>query len=385
MNKSSDGTKNASPNARDIAARALRDCATEVGFTAGRHHFVDLWARDSLFATFGANVIGLSSATKKTITTFLRYRTHSGYIPYLLLRSRHSIGKYFGHQTYYAVPKAVSRSHMSFGIVPDGGIMTIIAMRLYVETSHDMEFLKKHYSSLVRAISWYTNRFDGGLVREWFQCEWADAILKSGNTLYTNVLYFRAASDMAWLSARVHKLAESVHYELLAKQIQRGINDTLWNGLYFSDWHDWRRHDYFASHPNMLAIIFGLATKEQAESILFFARKRAWNGWTLINSVPEYPIWRVPIFHTLLGLKDYHNGFIWLQPGILYAVAQYKSGKKKEAKKTLTAIGKKIVQWNGAYEVYERNSTPVRRRIYTSEHPFAWSAGLFVWAWDMIR
>lgn len=371
--------------AYDIARMALKACVTESGFAAGTHHFVDLWARDSLFATFGANVSGLSSVSKKTIKTFLRYKRSSGYIPYLLLRSRHSIGKYFGRQSYFPFPKAVSRSHMSFGIVPDGGVMTIIAARRYAEYARDTRFLAKNYRAFVHVLTWYRHRCGDGLVQEWFQCEWADALLKSGKTLYTNVLYFRAIADMAWIARKLKKPNDADGYEKLASHMKQTIHAVLWTGEYFADWKDWKRQDYFATHPNMLAIIFGLATKSQAASILLKAKKEAWNGWTLVNSVPEYPIWRIPILHILLGLKEYHNGFIWLQPGILYAVAQHVSGMRREAKKTLSGIGKKIVEWNGAYEVYERNSKPVRRRMYRSEHPFAWSAGLFVWASSILN
>ncbi len=372
-------------SAYSIAYRALRQCLTSVGFVAGTHHFVDLWARDSLFATFGANASGLTHGTKKTLRTFFTYQRADGLIPYLILRSKHTIGKYYERHSYYSKPVAVFRSHMSFGIVPDGGLMTIIAMRLYVEKTKDTVFLKRYYASLVRAYSWYEHRYKKGLVREWFQCEWADALLKVGNTLYTNVLYFKAARDMAWLSFIMNKQSEEAHYVACAKRIQKCMRDTFWTGSYFADWKDWKRQDYFATHPNMLAIIFGLANRAQAKAIFSFAKKNAWNGWTLSNSFPAYPTWRVSIVHLLIGLKEYHNGFIWLQPGILYAVAQYVSGKRNDAKKTLARIGEKIVEWNGAYEVYERNGDPVFRRIYRAEHPFAWSAGLFVWASAMMK
>jgi len=367
-----------------LAHTALKACFTREGIIAGTHHFVDLWARDSLFATFGANVIGHENVSKKTIQTFLSYQRSDGLIPYLILRSKHTIGKYFHRPRYFLKPVPVFRSHMSFGIVPDGGLMTIIAMRSYVEHTKDRSFLKRHYMSLVRAFFWYEHRFGKGLVREWFQCEWADALLKSGNTLYTNVLYFKAASDMSWMAAYLGKQMDANRYAIFSKHIQKLINDTLWTGSFYADWKDWKRQDYFATHPNMLAIIFGLTTKKQAASILSKAKKDAWNGWTLVNSTPEYPFWRVTFLHILIGLHDYHNGFIWLQPGILYSIALFVCKKRTEAKKVLLGIEDKIISFNGAYEVYERNSSPVRRRIYTSEHPFAWSAGLFVWAQDML-
>ena len=43
----------------------------------------------------------------------------------------------------------------------------------------------------------------------------------------------------------------------------------LWNGAYFSDWYDYKRHDYFPSRENFLAIMFDLVDKEKANMILY--------------------------------------------------------------------------------------------------------------------
>ncbi len=357
----------------------LRACMTESGFAAGNHHFVDLWARDSLFATLGANVSGMTAESKKTIETFLRYQREDGLIPYLILRSRHTIGKYFNAHSFYKEPVAHFRSHMSFGIVPDGGLMTVIAAADYAKVTRDYRFLTKQYDRLHKALSWYESRFGSGLIREWFQCEWADALLKAGNTLYTNVLYYKALTDMVWIAGKAKKTADQQQFLNRAALIRKHINDTLWTGSYFADWHDYKRQNYFAVHPNMLAVLFGLTTSNQANSILGYAKRYTNNGWAMKNSYPEYPWWRVPLLHLVIGMGDYHNGLIWLQPGILYAGALHKTGYRAEAKKTLRMIAEKITETEGAHEVYERNGTPVRRRVYRSEHPFAWSAGLFLW------
>lgn len=368
-----------------LARDALSACVTREGFAAGAHHFVDLWARDSLFATFGANAAGLAHVSKKTIETFLRFQRRDGLVPYLILRSRHTVGKYFNRHRYYRTPVPQFRSHMSFGIVPDGNAMVIIAAWEYAKQSGDVRFLNARYSRLADAFSWYERRSFGGLMREWFQCEWADALLKSGNTLYTNVLYFRAAADLALIAGKLGKQSDAARFSARAGEIKNLINAKLWTGEFFADWKDWKRQDYLAVHPNMLAIIFGLATKKQAASMLAAVKTHAWNGWTMENSVPNYPIWRVPLFHIAVGMRDYHNGLIWLQPGLLYAIALSMYGKRKEAQSVLSGIARKIAESGGAHEVYERTGTPVRRWVYRSEHPFAWSAGLFLWASHILR
>lgn len=377
--------KNRKNTAYRIAVADLSSCITPLGFTAGAHHFVDLWARDSLFAALGANVAGMASESKKTIETFLRFQRPDGLVPYLVLRSKHSPGKYFNRHRYYKEPVAHFRSHMSLGVVPDGGVMTIIAARAYIELTRDKRFLMRHYEAFVRAFMWYGGRLRHGLIREWFQCEWADALLKSGNTMYTNVLYYKAAVDLSWLAKRAGKPADADFFAKRAEEIRELLNTHLWTGSYYADWKDWKRRDYLAVHPNMLAVIFGLADKKRTASILKAAKESAWNGWTMENSWPKYPVWRVPFFHSIIGMGDYHNGLIWLQPGILYALALHTAGKKREAKSVLSGIEEKIISSGGVHEVYERTGEPVKRLVYRSEQPFAWSSGLFIWVSHILR
>ncbi len=380
MKRSSARTKSIH-NASVIARRSLSECITDIGFTAGSHHFVDLWARDSLFAGFGANSVGMSKVSKKTIETFLGYQREDGLIPFLIRRSKLTIGKYFGRHEYYRTPRQQFRSSQSGGIVPDGGLMTIIVARAYIETAHDALFFRKNRESLLRAISWYQQKFGNTLIREWFQCEWADAVLKTGRTLYTNVLYWKALGDVSWMLHHVGERRNSQEFLRRQEVVGREIRAHLWNGVYFADWRNVWRHDYFAAHANMLAIIFGLASRVEATSILSYAASSCWHDFTLETNDPKYPIWRIAPINHVTGTADYHNrGCLWLQPGILYAMALYKTGKRSKAAEVLEGIANKIIAYDGVYEVYEKTGEPVKRLLYRAEHPFAWSAGLFLWA-----
>jgi len=266
--------------AQRIAERDLRACMTNDGIVAGAHHFVDVWARDSLFASFGCLHNKDYPALRATIETFINHRRSDGLIPYRILRSSTNFLKYFGRPTYLDSPKADFRSHQSGGLVLDGGLMTVIATAEYVRRSGDKRFYRKYGTQLHDAMDWYEKHYANDLLSEWFQCEWADSVLKFGNVLYTNILYWRALGDMG----------EHAKQKIIGKR----INEKFWNGSYFADWIDYKRQDFFAIHPNMLAIIFGLATDEQSDSILSFATKHCWNGWTVEENYPRYPWWRIP-------------------------------------------------------------------------------------------
>jgi glycogen debranching enzyme len=348
---------------------------------AGPHHFVDLWARDSLFACLGGLAIGDVADVKKTLETFLSHQRADGLIPYRVMRSRSTITKYLGKPTYLSKPVANFRSHQSGGIVPDGGLlMVILSLECYKKTN-DKKFIVVHYPALIKTMKWYLQNYGDGLIREWFLCEWADAILKVGVTLYTNVLYVKALQSMGELANIVKNTKEVIVYQRLARTMKANLDSTLWNGTYYSDWKDWKRHDYFASHANFLAILFDLVDKKNAEGILTYARTHSLNTFTIENNYPKYPFWRIPFYQWIAGMKDYHNrGCLWLQPGILYSLCLHKLGHKKEAKDFFSLIENQIVKHNEVYEVYERDGNPVKRTLYTSEGPFAWSAGLFLFA-----
>lgn len=369
---------------RSIATTALKVCATPLGFTAGRHHFVDLWARDSLFASLGANSSGQYLLAKKTIESFLTYQRSDGLIPYRIQRSPTSLAKYRGRPSYFSVPRANFRSRQSGGIVPDGGVMAVIAAAAYQQSHYDASALAGWYPKLVAAMDWYDGRFQGALVREWFLCEWTDAVLKAGKVLYTNVLYWKALGDMAQLATKARHASSATLFRARQTRIGELLQQTFWNGAFFSDWVDWKRQDYFATFPNMLAIIFGLANRRQSELILRRA-KGMWRGFTLASSAPAYPFWRIPLLQYFSGVPDYHNGLLWLQPGILYASALHTAGDTAEARRILAKIGEKIEKDNGVFEVYEKNGQPLQRFFYQAEEPFAWSAGLFLWATNGIR
>ena len=270
---------------------------------------------------------------------------------------------------------------MSLGIVPDGGLMTVIASAEYVSRSKDYAWVRSAYASLVRSMRWYHGHFGNGLVSEWFQCEWADGVLKSGHTLYTNILYLKALKDMQVLSNIMGDTTSKTMFTNRYKEVYATFHQKFFTGLYFADWVDWKRQDYFASHANFLAIIYGIATKEEARTILAYGASHSMADFTLYNNHPKYPFWRIPVIQYIGGVPEYHNrGLLWLQPGITYALALSKVGKKTEAKEFLMKIASHVVRHNTVHEVYESSGLPVRRAIYTSEGPFAWSAGLFLWA-----
>ena len=85
--------------------------------------------------------------------------------------------------------------------------------------------------------------------------------------------------------------------------------------------------------------------------------------------------------HTI-GLKDYHNGLIWFWISCIASIAFFKNGYEKEGLDLLNKIAIKVNKDKTIYEVYTKKGKPMKNLFYRSEEGFAWSAGLFVWAYQ---
>jgi glycogen debranching enzyme len=82
----------------------------------------------------------------------------------------------------------------------------------------------------------------------------------------------------------------------------------------------------------------------------------------------------------LAGIPDYHRTLIWPWLGTLNAVGKDRLGDRTGALTDLARIGEWYIRGNAVNEVYDAVGKPVSRRFYQAEVPFAWNAGMYVYA-----
>ena len=81
---------------------------------------------------------------------------------------------------------------------------------------------------------------------------------------------------------------------------------------------------------------------------------------------------------------NYQNkDILWWQPTTAYVAALISLNKKEEAIKQLKIMSNQIIKYNGVYECYSREGKPLKKLSYKSEHPFAWSSGMYLWCADL--
>lgn len=353
------------------ASISLRACYTKQGIVAGPHHFTDYWARDSFFASLGALELGDREVVEKMVRLFFSHQRADGMLPYRLMQGPVTLGKYFGKPKFYKKPKPTFRLRDFGQEVLDGTTLTV----LFAAFTKQKDLLPQ----IKKALQFLLKKEKHGLLWDGPMAEWNDAVWKFGNLLYSNVIYWKMYQELSIFVAEID-LVWSKQLAKKAKEVAKAMRHRLWNGQYFADWHDYKKQNYFYPFGNCLAIIWGLTNDLEAESILKICDQLS-DAEFLPTNLPNYPWRRIDLLQRLVGMADYqNNGIVWWQPVTAYLKALRVRGEHKKAEQIFTKLARKIEKDRLIYECYEPSLEPVRRKLYTAEHPFAWASGMIIWA-----
>ncbi len=368
-------------NAFLIACNALRSCYKD-GILAGMHHFDDYWARDSFFAGLGCMEIKDYEIVKKNMTLFISYMSREGQIPLRVGKNTAEIFlSFIGVKGWRRKPiYTIDKSRCP---PVDQNSLLLACASEYMKKTHDKKFLSENIEKLEKTMDWnLLNDSDNDLlIEEAEYSNWADSIRKRGTVLYTNVCHCHAIRCLSELFMIAGNKKNGAYYNNLFEKTKERINDVFWRGNHYIDWIDEsKEYDYFSTDGNMLAVLWGIADNAMAKQIVQCSDSFGINDVPSGCVYPPYPSFLVSKEIRLIGLKDYHNGLSWLWLGAICALAKNMLGKEEEAKNILGKISNMICRDNDVFEVYEKKGMPVRRGIYKAEHPFAWNAGMFVYA-----
>jgi glycogen debranching enzyme len=370
-----------------IQLRRLTQSVSKEIMHAGYRNFSESWARDFGFAAYGLLALKQYNPIRETLEAFFWHQTRDGQLPVKLhsvdvvTRFLHS---FFGREQPNEVllkPKYVS-GHGAPSL--DGQALLIIAALAYVQEKGDMLFLEGHWAELRSAMRWLENYRKGGeadpLLHQGAFADWADSIARQGRVLYTNVVYWKALSEMASAATRLNRQQEADDYSVNAEKVARGIHSRFWRADlgYFvtSD-----ALTQLSSDGNLLAIAWGLAKPEQAESILkvMDARRMAEPVPTRVT-YPSYPRNLIAVENLLGGMATYHTSASWLWIGAWHVIALVKAGQLEQARKLVSRILAVIAQDRQVHEVHAMNGKPLSSIWYTPEAPLTWNAGMVIYA-----
>ena len=373
-----------------IETRQLPDGSEKTVLCAGRRNFREPWARDLSFASFGLVEIGEFTAARESFESFLLYQLPSGQFPVkmhttgVIDRYLHSFFKREQPVRLHLHPKYIT-GHRT--VSPDGNALLVIGMLNYARRSGDQEFIDEHWTGLKKAVQWLDEHALGvhGLLHQAAFADWSDTISRKGWILYTNILYWKALKDMSEAALWSGKEEDLEYFSAREAEIRRAINEYFWRadlGYYVTS----ERFANLSSSGNLLAIVWGLATSEQGQSIL--DRMKHFHMAEPVPTKPVYPPYPkryVAIENRLSRLGFYHIKAAWLWLGALHAIALCRMDRPQEAGEILYRLSKVILRDGIVHEVYHPNGQFVSNFWYTSEAPFTWSAGVLVYALNVYR
>jgi glycogen debranching enzyme len=375
-----------------IQSRRLTNSVSKEVVHAGYRNFSESWARDFGFAAYGLLALKQYAPVKETLEAFLWHQTANGQLPVKLhsvdvvTRFLHS---FFGREQPNEMllrPKYLS-GHGAPSL--DGQGLLVIAALAYAQESGNIGFLENHWAELRRAMEWLEHYRKGNqedhLLHQGAFADWADSIARHGRVLYTNIVYWKALSEMAIAATRLNMHQEAVDYYVKAEKVSRAIHKHFWRGDlgYFVTSDSLTQ---LSSDGNLLAVAWGLAKPEQAASILsVMETARMAEPVPTRVTYPSYPRQLIALENILGGMANYHTSASWLWIGAWHVIALAKTGHMEQAGKLVARILEVIVQDRQVHEVHGLNGKPLSSRWYTAEAPLTWNAGMVIYACHVLE
>lgn len=342
--------------AKDVLDR----CSTPSGLYASPVVYNAVYARDALIMSLGGLISGEERFVRqwlKTMDTLMDRQSPTGQIPNCVdtfVPSRPRLVAFGAADASLWFTLTLAYAEKLIGIRPE----------FHQAAAHALFWLK------------YQDSHEEGLIEQQEATDWMDIVANRGHVLYTNVLYF-AALELRGHVKRAHLVREA-------------INGFLWSSElgYFKS-YSWKQEsgDWFDTAANCFAVAFGLADKEQTESILgYIARHKLDEPYPVRTMHP--PIqpgekdWReyYRTEHDLNLPDQYHNGGIWPWVGGLYVAALVRAGHREKAKEALYQLA--LADRQGRDREWEFNEWlhGISGEARGSSDQ-GWSAGMFIYAY----
>jgi glycogen debranching enzyme len=351
---------------------------------AGYRNFRESWARDFGFASFGLNAVEQNDVVRDTLEAFFWHQRPDGQLP-VKLHSMNVMTRFFHslfereQPTQKILEPKYKSAHGSASL--DGQALLVIATLQYGKDAGDTEFLREYWQSIKQAVKWLSiHRKGDRLLQQEAYADWADSIARTGCVLYTNVVYWKALMEMSVAAARLDYEHEATQFADEAEAVFQEIDKRLWRpDLGYFATSD--KLDNLSSDGNLLAIAWGLATSDQAQSILdVMEEARMAEPVPTRVAVPSYPRQLIAVENRLAGLPNYHTDSSWLWLGAWHLIALTRVGRMEEAGRLMERIVDVVVRDRQVHEVHGPDGKPLSSAWYKSEAPLTWNAGMILYA-----
>jgi glycogen debranching enzyme len=407
---------------RDLRRNIVDVPVGETGLTrryllAGHYQFHALWARDLSFSTGGVLVIGERADVRDSPEALLGAQCtrqsseaacreclsegtcHEGLIPRGIddhdpaCRVFEGAGLHvpdpFGEEQLRA--QYISEYHV---ISLDSNLVVPWAASRYVlEEPIDIDFARRWFSAVQGALEMVEEHY---CVSRGPACtrvsnqppfsDWEDSVERRGDVAYSQVMYVLALDGAAkWahvLGRETDAGAYHTRSALAALELMRHYRSPA--GILTN--FDWDLGVHRTADANVLAAAYVLPLPDgEAAGLLDSLRDTVPELWRPIPgrpTFPDYPASMKGSFAKWGGLSSYHDEYYWLWITAAAAIGERAAGNCDAYTSIMTPLARQIEQDGEVWEIFEHTAAgelkPVRGLRYTAEHPFSWSAAMYL-------
>ncbi|OIO05674.1 MAG: hypothetical protein AUJ52_13340 [Elusimicrobia bacterium CG1_02_63_36] len=378
-------------NASLVCARSLRANLKSVEspdgrprslLVAGGGQFHSVWTRDFCFAAGGLLAAGETQAVRDTLDALLAHQRADGLIPRLL--------DSYSPLTRFARAMLGSRIPLKAPLKPnfisdhfvssiDSNALLVWATCRYAIAADQPAWAGLVLPKLEKAMAYYTDRLKNGLVRQPPFSDWKDTVsARRGAVFFTQLHRWKALQALSRLHRHLGRVSEAARRESEARAFARLVDRAFWDetrGFY----RDTLVRNRLSCDSNLAAVAWGFASEERSARVVrAIDRAGLWSPWGP-RAGERYRASEKGWLVRLAGVAGYQDDFVWLWIAALGLQALRRTGRKALLERTLRRVAALLERDGAVSEVYDpETGAEIKTRLYRSEKPFSWSAGMLL-------
>ena len=371
-------------NIRSIAGADGRPRSVLV---AGPHQLSSVWTRDFCFCAPGLLAAGEETTVRHTLDEIISRQRKDGLFP-RLLDSYHPSMRFFravfGSWIPLRAPLVANFRNEHGAPAIDVNALVVSAAVRYALAAENFAWAGLVLPRLEKALAYYDKRLNDGLIPQSAYADWKDTVARRGPVFFTQLLRWKAHSDMAELYRRMGRASTADAWSSSAKDQARRAQRRFWSqdGGYFREKPQTPR---LSSEANLAAIAWDFSDETQGGKILrAMDRRGLLTPWGPCAG-ERYPRRSKAFLARAAGIAGYHDDYVWLWNSALLLRA-LKRLNRAALLNDLSGALCAILERDGVVsEVYRpENGQEVRTWLFRSERPFSWSAAMLLEAFEDI-
>jgi hypothetical protein len=376
--------------AKKTAAGNLRSTSEGPAFASGGNQFYSMWVRDFCFSVPGLLAGGFEAEVRNHLRLIYENRNSRHLLPRGIdtvpPQLRVIIGTLFRFMPsplrYWDKAK-LKPEYLGEHKTPafDSNLLYLRALCDLQDFKKDSFFLSLQNTKDI--LSWYDSAWKDGFLDQPAYSDWHDSAKRLGHLLHTQVLYIEVVKRL-----RLQFPGEVFHPEL--ETFEKKTFDTFFDlnvGLFKERLGHRITRPQYALDSHMMILNCSLVFPWMNKPLLYKTLK-AHPLWAqnLIPGLPIFPPYRegaVSWTTRIVGLRHYHDGFLW---GWLIAESVRTAHLQRdflEAERITRYFSESLSDepfLSEIYEITDQKLKPVKGFLYRSESPFTWSAGKWLQA-----